>query len=124
MLWSLVTRIPVTLDITRDRNILYREATNGKLENVYKLRIMNQHDKAHNFVITLEGLAGASLDRDEKETFVDSGEIIDTLVRVQISEEEVKARSTNITLRVTATDNDKLTDDEDARFIAPADWFQ
>jgi len=124
LFWSLLTRIPVTLDIMRDRNILYREATNGKLENVYKLRIMNQHDMAHNFVISLEGLPGAILDRDERETFVDSGEIIDTLVRVQISEESVKARSTSITLRVTATDNEKLTADEDARFIAPADWFQ
>ncbi len=124
MLWSLVTRIPVSLDITRDRNILYREAANGKLENVYKLRIMNQHSKAHNFVISLEGLPSASLDRDEKETYVKSGEIIDTLVRVQISEDDIKARSTSITLRVTATDNEKFTDDEDTRFIAPADWFE
>ncbi len=124
MLWSLVTRIPVAVDITRDRNILYREASNGKLENVFKLRIMNQHSKAHTFVISLEGLPGATLDPDEKETYVESGEIVDTLVRVQASEENIKDRSTSITLRVTATDDEKMTDDEDARFIAPADWFQ
>lgn len=124
MLWSLATRIPVSVDITRDRNILYREASNGKLENVFKLRIMNQDNKPHTFVVTLEGLPGASLDRDEKETRVESGEIIDTLVRVQVSDEHIKARSTKITLRVTATDDEKMTDDEDARFLAPADWFQ
>ncbi len=124
MLWSLATRIPVSVDITRDRNILYREAPNGKLENVYKLRIMNQDNKAHTFVISLEGLPGASLDPDEKETHVESGEIVDTLVRVQANEKDIKTRSTRITLRVTATDDKKMTDDENASFIAPADWFQ
>ncbi len=124
MMWSLLVRIPVGVDITRDRNILYREATNGNLENVFKVRIMNQDDKPHTFVISLEGFPGGILDPDEKETSVESGKIVDTLVRVQASEEIIKGRSTNITLRVTATDDEKLTDDEDARFIAPADWFQ
>jgi len=124
MMWSLLARIPVGVDITRDRNILYREAANGNLENVFKIRIMNQDDKAHVFVISLEGFPGAILDLDEKETLVESGEIVDTLVRVQASEEIIKNRSTNIILRATATDDEKLTDDEDARFIAPADWFK
>jgi cytochrome c oxidase accessory protein FixG len=124
MIWSLLVRIPVGVDISRDRNILYREAANGNLENVFKIRIMNQDDKPHTFVISLEGFPGAILDPDEKETFVESGEIIDTLVRVQASEDVIENRSTNITLRATATDDEKLTDNEDARFIAPADWFQ
>lgn len=124
MMWSLLVRIPVGVDITRDRNILYREAANGNLENVFKIRIMNQDDKAHTFVISLEGFPGAILDLDEKETQVESGEIVDTLVRVQAEEDIIKSRSTNITLRATAVDDEKLTDDEDARFIAPADWFK
>ncbi len=124
MFWSLITRIPVNLDITRDRNILYREAENGDLENVFNLKIMNQDDKAHNFVITLEGLPGAVLDTDKDEIAVDSGEIVDTLIRVRTPEEIIKDRSTRINLRITATDNEKLTDSEDARFIAPADWFK
>ena len=124
MLWSLATRIPVSVDITRDRNILYRETSNGNLENVFKIRIMNQDSRPHTFVVTLEGLPGASLDPDEKETRVESGEIVDTLVRIQVSEEYIKARSTNITFRVTATDDEKMTDDEETRFLAPADWFQ
>ena len=124
MMWSLLVRVPVGVDITRDRNILYREAANGNLENVFKIRIMNQDDQAHAFVISLEGFPGAVLDLDEKVTRVESGEIVDTLVRVQAEENIIKSRSTNITLRATAVDDEKLTDDEDARFIAPADWFK
>jgi len=117
MAWSLATRIPVGVDISRDRNILYREAPNGDLENVFTIKIMNQDDKAHSFVITIHGMPGAVLDPDEPETHVESGEIGETLIRV-------RDRSTTITLRVTASDDDKLTDEEDTRFIAPADWFQ
>ena len=124
MSWSLFTRIPVSLDVNRDRNILYREATNGDLENVFTLKIMNQDSKAHKFVITMEGLPGSVLDPDEKEISAASGETANTLVRVRASEDVIKDRSTNITIKVTAIDDEKLTDEEDARFIAPADWFQ
>jgi len=124
MLWSLVTRIPVSLDIMRDRNILYREAANGDLENVFSMKIMNQDNKAHSFVISMEGLPGAVLDPDQAETHVNSGDIIGTLVRVRASEDIIKDRSTSITLRITATDDEKMTDEEDTRFIAPADWFR
>ncbi len=124
MVWSLATRIPVGVDIARDRNILYREAPNGDLENVFTVKVMNQDDKAHSFVITIEGMPGAVLDLDEPQTYVESGEIGDTLIRVRAAEDVIKERSTSITLRVTASDDEKLTDEEDTRFIAPADWFQ
>ena len=124
MFWSLIVRVPVGLDITRDRNILYREAANGDLENVFMLKIMNQDSRAHNFIISIDGLPGATLDPDQDETYAASGEIVDTLVRVRASEDIIKDRSTNITFKITATDNEKMTDEEDARFIAPADWFQ
>ena len=124
MSWSLYTRIPVSLDVNRDRNILYREANNGDLENVFKLKIMNQDSKPHKFVITMEGLPGSVLDPDEKEITAASGETANTLVRVRASEDVIKDRSTNITIKVTAVDDEKLTDEEDARFLAPADWFR
>jgi polyferredoxin len=124
MFWSLAARIPVSIDVLRDRNILYRETSAGDLENVFRIRILNQDNKPHSFVVSLEGMPGATLDRDEPETFADSGEIVETLVRVRANDDIIKERSTGITLRITASDDKKLTDDEDARFIAPADWFR
>ena len=124
MMWSLIMRVPVGVDITRDRNILYREAANGDLENVFMVKIMNQDRKGHSFVISIDGMPGAVLDPDQPETYAESGEIVETLVRIRASGDIIKAQSTNITLQITAIDDEKLTDEEDARFIAPADWFQ
>ncbi len=35
--WSLATRIPLKVDVTRDRSLLAREADDGRIENVYNL---------------------------------------------------------------------------------------
>jgi polyferredoxin len=124
MFASLMTRIPVSVDVTRDRNILYREAANGDLENVFVLKIMNQDNRAHNFVISAEGLDGAVVDPEEPEFYAESGAVIEAPVRIRAAGKLIKERSTKIHLRATATDAPELTDGEDARFIAPSDWFQ
>jgi cytochrome c oxidase accessory protein FixG len=124
MFWSLLTRIPVSVDVTRDRNILYRETNEGLLENVFVVKILNQDNQPHNFVITMDGLDGAIVDPEQPEFYANSGEVIEAPVRVRAKGSIINARTTEITLRATATDDAKLTDAEDARFIAPNDWFQ
>ena len=39
---TLALRSPVSLDVIRDRNALYRESRPGYIENVYTLRIINK----------------------------------------------------------------------------------
>ena len=71
----------------------------------------------------MEGLDGAVIETDNPEITVNSGEVIELPIRVRASGDLIKERSTSITLSATSKDNPKLTDSEDARFIAPADWF-
>jgi|TARA_B100001964_G_C14131435_1_gene553072 polyferredoxin len=40
--WDIFTRNPVSLDVIRDRNALYRETGEGLIENVYTLRVINK----------------------------------------------------------------------------------
>ncbi|MGD2056376.1 MAG: cytochrome c oxidase accessory protein CcoG, partial [Gammaproteobacteria bacterium] len=47
--YSFGQRSPLGLDVIRDRNRLYRETDEGKIENVYVLKILNMDDKAHAF---------------------------------------------------------------------------
>ncbi len=51
--YSVVQRVPVDLDILRDRNRLYRESWDGSIENVYTLRITNRADAAREFDISV-----------------------------------------------------------------------
>ena len=52
---SLYLRVPLKVDVIRDRASLSREVEGGKIENVYRLQIMNTEEKAHRFLINVSG---------------------------------------------------------------------
>ncbi|MBC7435534.1 MAG: cytochrome c oxidase accessory protein CcoG [Bdellovibrionales bacterium] len=58
MLASLVLRTPLKVDVVRDRGALSRIVTGGKLENVYRLQIMNATESVQHYRITANGLPG------------------------------------------------------------------
>jgi cytochrome c oxidase accessory protein FixG len=53
---SLYIRVPLKVDVLRDRASLMREVEDGQLENVYRLQIMNTQEVAHRYRITVTGL--------------------------------------------------------------------
>ena len=53
---SLYLRIPVKVDVIRDRNALSRELAGGLIENVYRLQIMNTQERPRRLVITASGI--------------------------------------------------------------------
>ena len=58
MLASLVVRTPLKVDVVRDRAALSRIVAGGKLENIYRLQIMNATEGAQRYVISARGLPG------------------------------------------------------------------
>ena len=61
MLTSLVTRTPLKVDVVRDRAALSRIVAGGKLENVYRLQIMNATEGPQRYRITARGLPGLAV---------------------------------------------------------------
>ena len=59
--WSLATRIPLKVDVIRDRATLYREADDERIENVYRLHIMNTGEKARRYAISVGGIDGIAV---------------------------------------------------------------
>ncbi|MDR0478271.1 MAG: cytochrome c oxidase accessory protein CcoG, partial [Burkholderiaceae bacterium] len=55
---SLALRSPFKVDVVRDRATLARYAPDGKIENVYRLQIMNASERAQTYTIVAEGLPG------------------------------------------------------------------
>ena len=64
MLISLVTRTPLKVDVVRDRAALSRIVAGGKLENVYRLQIMNATEGPQRYRITAQGLPGLAVTSD------------------------------------------------------------
>jgi polyferredoxin len=57
----LYLRVPLKVDVIRDRATLTRETADGLLENVYRLQIMNTAEQPRQFVITASGIDGLRL---------------------------------------------------------------
>jgi cytochrome c oxidase accessory protein FixG len=53
---ALFTRIPVKMDVIRDRGSMGREVEEGMIENVYRLQIMNTDESAHRYHISVSGI--------------------------------------------------------------------
>jgi len=64
MLASLILRTPLKVDVVRDRAALSRIAEGGRLENVYRLQVMNATEAPQRYRISATGLDGLSLATD------------------------------------------------------------
>ncbi len=58
VLGGLLTRMPLKVDVVRDRGVLARLVEGGRLENVYSLQIMNATESPQTYQLAVEGLAG------------------------------------------------------------------
>ena len=58
MLWSLVTRTPLRVDVVRDRGAVARTVGQGEIENVYRLQIMNATEVDQKYVLSVQGIDG------------------------------------------------------------------
>ncbi len=117
--YSIYSRVPLAMDVIRDRNTLFRETDDGLVENVYNLKIMNMDDNHHTYSLSVTGLEGAELLMDDFEIEVDSGEVIELPVRVSVDPDTLDSRSATLRFNLIATDSDDLYASEEARFIGP-----
>jgi cytochrome c oxidase accessory protein FixG len=56
VLWSISQRVPLRAELIRDRNALYRELSDGRIENVYTLKLINMDGQPHRYRIEVLGL--------------------------------------------------------------------
>jgi cytochrome c oxidase accessory protein FixG len=55
---SLWNRVPLKVDVIRDRAAISREVEGGLIENVYRLQIMNTSESARAYRLSVSGIAG------------------------------------------------------------------
>ena len=72
MLASMALRTPLKVDVVRDRAALSRIVAGGKLENIYRLQIMNATEAPQRYRISASGLEGLTVAAEDRETEVDA----------------------------------------------------
>ncbi len=100
LLVSLWLRTPLKVDVIRDRGALARMVEQGRIENVFRLQIMNATESAQQYHISVSGLPGIALATPERVDVL-STEVRAVAVRVQIPPETAAPGSHPITFTIT-----------------------
>jgi cytochrome c oxidase accessory protein FixG len=82
MIVSISLRTTFKVNVVRDRGVMARVVDGGKIENVYRLQVMNATEQEQRYRITVRGLPNLSI-TTEQEIVVASTEAVWVVVRVQ-----------------------------------------
>jgi polyferredoxin len=124
LLYGVSQRMPLDLDVIRDRNSLYRETNEGLIENVYTLKIINMDESTHRYQLEVSGeqagIEGLELELNDTIIEVESGEVLNFPVSVRVDPVALKHASAEIEFILYAEDApDKLHRRKNARFLGP-----
>lgn len=114
--WSLSTRIPLRVDILRDRSTLYREADDGRIENVFTLNVMNTDATTHRYAISVSGIEGIDI---AGEPIIEVPAASNKSVLVVVAAHEANKGSNKIMFEIRALSNDSISVREKTTFFMP-----
>jgi cytochrome c oxidase accessory protein FixG len=114
---SLWLRTPLKVDVIRDRGALARMVEQGRIENVFRLQIMNVTETPQRYSVAVRGLNGITL-ASEHEFEVLPAEVRSAVVRVQIPPGATPG-SYPIEFDIQAIGNEDVRVREAAAFLVP-----
>ncbi len=117
-IWSLATRVPLKVDIIRDRSVLAREADDGQIENIYNLKIMNTTEMPQRYLLGVEGVEGVEL-AGEPTVDVASAENHEVTVVVRVPPESARKGANTIYFNIKAENDPQIAVREKASFLMP-----
>ena len=118
MIASMVMRQPVKADVIRDRGSLSRIVAGGKLENVYRVQIMNATESEQHYRISAAGLDQLEV-ASEQEVTVGPAETRGIAVRLQIPYGSAQPGSHTIFFNVDAVNAGAGRTSEKSVFLVP-----
>ncbi len=117
-IWSLATRVPLKVDVIRDRSTLAREADDGSIENIYNLKLMNTTEAPKRYLLSVGGLAGIEIAGDQV-VEVESAQNHEVTIVVRVPPESGNRGANTIHFDITAEGHDDIAVREKASFLFP-----
>jgi cytochrome c oxidase accessory protein FixG len=118
VLASLAMRVPLKVDVIRDRGALARMVEQGRIENVFRLQLMNATEQSQTYTIEVSGMPGVALASDSRIEVL-ATEVRSAAVRVQIPPGAAPSGSHPIVFTVRSEGESPLVVSEKAAFVVP-----
>ncbi len=116
--YSLSTRIPLRVDVLRDRGVMTREVGDGLTENVYLLHIMNMQDSVRTFSVKPEGMDKIRLDGADTFKVEPLGNLTQP-INVRVPSDVGNPGANQIRFIIEDVENPSIKLDEKSTFIQP-----
>ncbi|WP_445571620.1 cytochrome c oxidase accessory protein CcoG [Pseudomonas sp. E102] len=114
---ALAERPMVSLDVSKDRG-LFRENSQGQIENIYSLKIINKTQQHQAYELSLVDGDGFVLQGKTRLSLA-PGEIVDVPVSVAMLSERPRSGSQEMTFKVADSDEQQVYSVAKSRFVAP-----
>jgi polyferredoxin len=98
--------------------VLYRENAEGRIENVYSLKIMNKDQRDHTYVLDAAGLPDLKL-QGRREIRVAAGDIVSMPVELSSAPEQLPSSTNEVKFILTDADDASVHIEAKSRFIGP-----
>ncbi len=116
--FTLLSRIPVDIDVLRSRGQLFQEVPGGFIQNTYTVKLMNKELEARNYRISVTGIDSVKW-VPQNEIMVPGGKVVDIPFSVIANPDLLDSTNTEIEFKVEAIDSDSSATKR-ARFLGPA----
>jgi cytochrome c oxidase accessory protein FixG len=113
---TLYMRVPLKVDIIRDRASLSREVEGGMIENVYRLQIMNTEEVTHRYRLSASGLPGLRV-ADESVVEIPAATTALVPLRLRIESGAARAGSHRIEFLISALESERIVAKEKSVFL-------
>ncbi len=111
-------RVPIEVDVHKDRNHLFVEISDSIIENIYTIKIANKSHTDLEYLISASGIEGL-LVVDQPIVAVPAGQIINFPIQVRANTSNISKSKTVIQIKVQAISVAEINSEVESRFISP-----
>jgi cytochrome c oxidase accessory protein FixG len=115
---SLYLRVPLQVDVMRDRWAPARQTEQGRIGNVYRLQITNMDDRPHRYAVSATGPTAFRVIADGLPLAVPALSSRSLSLRLQADPQGLKGLSTPVTFRLRAADDPALARSVTSSFLS------
>ncbi len=113
---AMVLRVPLKVDVIRDRGALAREVDDGLVENTFRLQVMNTGEQPRTFRLSATGLPGLAIASEESFS-VPGASTQSVMLRLRARPEDIPPGSNRIVIGVESVDEPRIAVEEKSVFL-------
>lgn len=117
--YKLNARVPLDIEVLRDRASLYTASADGSISNIYTIKAMNMDTRDHRYMISASGIPEAEIVVGNNPIAVKSGEVYQTPLVLTVKGGKMGERVSRFDFVIEDVDNPQVTAKRQSTFLVP-----